>query len=90
MITNLFINNLSDLLWNSWQALEKIDNNNDNNNKEKDSRIEWFKLQSYDRMDATIKDLEKLIDEMKLIRKSKLDKEIEDTEARLKCLKGNL
>ena len=54
----------------------------------KDSRIEVFKKLSFDKMESIISDLESLLSEMKDIRKSKLEKEIQETEEKLKKLKG--
>lgn len=47
----------------------------------------WFKMMSYDEMSKSIETLEKLLGDMKEIRKTRLAKEIEETEEKLKRLR---
>lgn len=52
--------------------------------------LEWFKNLDYSEMSEIIESTGKALGEMKKIRKTQLDKEIQETEKKLKRLKGGL
>lgn len=81
-MNTILFNELTNLLANDWEMV-KI-----NNNIIKDSRIDRFKRLPFDKMDSVIEDLQMLLEEFKTIRKEKLEKEILETEEKLKKLKG--
>lgn len=56
----------------------------------RDLRLEVFKALSYSEMTKRINDLQKLLEEMKKIRATRLESEIIETEEKLKKLKENL
>ena len=78
---------LFDLFWPFRSYYYEEETENGNKKVKFDSRIDWFKNLSYDKMTKVIDDLQELLDKFKEIRKTNLQKEIEATESKLKRLK---